>query len=141
MPPAHAAFYGREKPTADLKASWDVAQVKGPDPPPWGTVDQPPNFNHEINRSQLNPELAAAVTHPRLAAGCLNVFTKAIRSESLQLLYSSLTILSSPGPCVMIRASPSCDQSFLPLLGFPAGNAACWGTLLGQRGADFLVWG
>ena len=33
MPPARAAFHGREKHTAELKASWDGAQAKSSDPP------------------------------------------------------------------------------------------------------------
>lgn len=75
--------------------------------PPQSTANLLPIFNHERNHLQLNPALAAAVTHPGLVAGCLNVCIKAIWSESLQLLYSSLTILSSPGLCVTIRTVPS----------------------------------
>lgn len=116
MPPAHAAFCGREKHMVELKAFWDGTQGRALTPSQ-GAVNQSPNFNYEINHLKLSPALVAAVTHLRLAAGYLNVFTNAIQSGTVQLLYSSLTILPSPRPCVLIGAFPCLNQSFFPFLG------------------------
>lgn len=118
MPPAHAAFPGGEKLAAELKASWDGAQAKTSALPPLSTANLLPNFNHERNHLQLNPALAAAVTHPGLAAGCLNVCTKAIWSESLQLLHSSLTIRSSPWAVCDDQSSPKLKSKPSPVLQF-----------------------